>query len=86
MLRSIYIPLVERERLAHECLDLRQTIESVTEITKMFTERAFFCLDFATSEQAQMTQYLSTIKMDIRQFVSTQSYGSLTGLQDAIRR
>ena len=38
-----YLPLVERERLAQEYLDMREGIESVTEITKMFTKRALFC-------------------------------------------
>ena len=33
-----------------------------------------------------MTQYLSMLKMDIRQFVSTQRYGSLAKLQHASRR
>ena len=65
------VPLVERERLDQEYLDLRQTIESVTEITKMFIERALFCLEFAASEQAYMTWYLSKLKTDIRKFVST---------------
>ena len=45
--------------------------ESVTEITKMFKERAIFCPGFIASEQAQMTWYLSLIKTDIWQFVST---------------
>ena len=55
MFRSRYVPLVEQERLAEEYLDLRQGTESVTEITKMFKERAMFCPEFASLEQAQMT-------------------------------
>ena len=47
---------VERERLAQEVLDMRQGTESVMEITRMFTERAMFCLEF-DSEQDQMTRY-----------------------------
>ena len=38
-----YVPPVERERLAHEFLSLRQKTESVTVITRMFHERALFC-------------------------------------------
>ena len=71
MFRTRYDQLGERERLVQEYLDLRQGTESVTEITKMFTEKALFCPKFVASEQAQMTQYLSMIKRDIQQFVST---------------
>ena len=49
---------------------MRQGTESVTEITHMFTEREMFCPEFS-SEQSQMTFYLSMIKTDIRQFVAT---------------
>lgn len=38
-----YVPPVERKRLDQEYLSLKQTTESVTEITKMFIERALFC-------------------------------------------
>lgn len=41
MFRVKCIPLVEWEQLAQEYLDLRQTTESVTKITKMSTERIF---------------------------------------------
>ena len=71
MVHTRYVSRVERERLAHEFLDLRQGTKLVTEITRMFIERAMFCIEFA-SEQAQMTHYLSMLKTDIRQFVSTQ--------------
>ena len=86
MFYSRYASLVEHERLALEYLDLRQETESVTEITKIFTKRAMFCLDFAASEQAQMTRYLSMLKMDIRQFISTKHYGSLLELEETARR
>ena len=70
-----YVSLVERERererLDQEYLYLRQGTESVTEITKMFTKKALFCPDFAASEHAQMTRYLSILNMDILQFMST---------------
>ncbi|CAH1445284.1 unnamed protein product [Lactuca virosa] len=85
MFRARYIPRVERERLAQEFLSLRQDGESVTEITRMFAERAMFCPKFA-SEQAQMTRYLSMLKTDIRQFVSTQRCDTLLELQETARR
>ena len=56
------------------------------EITKMFAERDMFFPVFATSEQAQMRWYLSMLKRDIRQFISTQRYGTLVLLQEATRR
>ena len=37
MFHARYVPLVERDMLAQEYLDLRQTTNSETEITKMFT-------------------------------------------------
>lgn len=49
-----YVPQDERERLAQEFLELKQDSESVTEIIRMFTERAMFCPEFA-SERAQMS-------------------------------
>ena len=48
MFCSQYIPLVERERLAQEYLDLRQGTEMVMENAKMFTDRAMFCPEFVT--------------------------------------
>ena len=71
MFRALCIPRVKREWLAHEFLSLRQDGESVTEITRMFTERTMFSPEFAF-EQSQMTRYLSILKTNIRQFVSTQ--------------
>ena len=70
MFYSRYIPRVERERIAQEFLELRQGVESVTEITHTFTKRAMFYPEF-TFEQAKMTCYLSMLKTDIRQFVAT---------------
>lgn len=46
---------MERVRLAHEYLDLRQTTKMVMEIMKMLTKRALFFPEFVASEQAHMT-------------------------------
>ena len=59
-----YVLRVERERLAQEFLNLRQDSESMTKITRMFTEKAMFCPEFAL-EQAQITRYMSMLKTDI---------------------
>ena len=85
MFHTRYVSRVERERLAYEFLGPRQGTESVTEITKMFTERAMFCPNFA-SKQDQMTRYLSMLYTDIRKFFSTQRYDSLLEMQEATRR
>ena len=79
MFRTRYISWVERERLSLEFLEMRQGTELVTEITRMFTERAMFCLEFA-SEQDQMTRYLSMLKTNICQFVATQQCDTLMDL------
>ena len=47
--------------MAQEFLELKKDSESVMEITRMFTERAMFCPEFA-SEQAQMSRYPSMLK------------------------
>lgn len=57
----------------------------VMKITKMFTERPLYCPEFVASEQAQMTRYLSKLKINIHQFVSTQHYGTLDELQDSTK-
>ena len=79
MFLTRYIPWVEHEGLAQEFLDLRQGTESVIEITRMFTEMAMFCLKFS-SEQVEITRYLSILKTDIKQFVATQHCDTLLEL------
>ena len=53
MFSTRYVPRDEQEKLARKFVKLRQDLESVTESTGMFVERAMFCPEFA-SEQAQM--------------------------------
>ena len=55
MFRAEYMPLVVSERLTQEYLSLRQTMESVMQITKKFTERALFCHEYASSKKVQMS-------------------------------
>ena len=85
MFSTRYVPRDEKERLAREFLELKQDLESVSEITGMFIERAMFCPEFA-SGQAQMSRYLSMLKRDIRQFVSAWRCETLLELQEAARR
>ena len=51
----------------------------------MFTERVMFCPEFA-SEQSQMTRYLSMLKTDTMQFLSTQRCDTFLELQEAAMR
>ena len=63
---------MEKKRLAQEYLDLRQSSETATKITKMFTERTLLYPKFMDLEQAQITRYLSMIKTDICKILSNQ--------------
>lgn len=77
------VSLVERESrkrgyisgVSIECVSLT---ESVTEITTMFRKRALFFPEYATSEQVQMSRYLSMPMIEIREFVPTQRYSFLS--------
>lgn len=51
------------------------------DITKMFTKRALFSPEYAALEQVQMSRYSIMLKMEIREFMSTQWYSSVFELQ-----
>lgn len=86
MFHTRYVPLVERKRVALEYLDLRQRTKSVAKITKKFTKRDLFFRNFAASKKSHMTQYFSMLRTDIRQFLSTQLYGTFVELHEAVGR
>lgn len=65
MFHMEYVPLVEKERIVQEHLALRQTTESVIEITKIFTKRALFCLECFALELARMSRYMRMLKTGI---------------------
>ena len=77
MFRMKYVPLVERMRLEDVYLPLKQMIELVMNISKKFTERALFCPEYVASEHVQVSRYLSMLKTEIQEFISTHSYRSL---------
>ena len=66
MFRDEYVPPVEREQLAQEFLSVKQKADSVTEITRMFHERALFCPEHVFTEKARMSKYLSILRRDIQ--------------------
>lgn len=74
MFRDEYVPSVEKECLAQEFLTLRQGTESVTVIARMFHERAMFCPEHVSTEQARMSRYLCILRRYIRDFVENLSY------------
>ena len=86
MFRDEYVPQVERERLAQEFLTLKQGTESVTAITRMFHERAMFCPEHVSTEQARMSRYLSILRRDIREFAANSSYRTFAELQANARK
>ena len=75
-----YVPPVERDRLAQEFLTLKQGTESVTVITRMFHERAMFCPEHVSIEQARMSRYLNILRRDIREFVTNSLYRTFSEL------
>ena len=86
MFRDEYVPQVESERLAQEFLTLKQGTELVTAITRMFHERAMFCSQHVSTEQARMRRYLSILRKDIREFVVNSSYRTFSELQANARK
>jgi Retrotransposon gag protein/Zinc knuckle len=83
--RARYVPQVEVRRLSREFRALRQTTETVEEITGLFLERVIFCPEF-TDEESQMEHYLQMLWTDIREFVSMTTYPSLLALSEAARK
>ncbi|KAJ9562370.1 hypothetical protein OSB04_007530 [Centaurea solstitialis] len=64
-----YVPQVEVERLTGEFLAMKQTTETVNEITDLFLERSLFCPDYVASERMKMYRYAEVLKPEIREFV-----------------
>ena len=77
---------VERDGLAQETLSFRQGTEFVTAITQMFHEKAQFCLEHVSSEQARMSRYLSILRRYIREFMANSMYRTFFELQANARK
>ena len=69
--------------MAREFQDLRQTTETVTEITDMFRERALVVPQYVADKEMKKARYDEMLRSDIRQFVSRSSYKTL---EDMIAR
>ncbi|KAJ9538034.1 hypothetical protein OSB04_030767 [Centaurea solstitialis] len=75
-----FSPQVERERIIAEFLNLKQTTESVNEITDQFLEKALFCPDYVGNEAMRMYRYRGVLKPEIREFVSTTTCTSFNAM------
>ncbi|KAJ9556112.1 hypothetical protein OSB04_010726 [Centaurea solstitialis] len=80
-----FSPRVERERIIAEFLNLKQTTESVNEITNQFLEKALFCPDYVSNETMRMYRYRGVLKPEIREFVSTTTCTSFNAMVEAAR-
>ena len=58
----------------------------MTEITRMFQERALFCPEHVSTKQARVSRYLSILRRDIQEFVANLSYRTLAELQTNARK
>ena len=65
-----FAPAVELQQLAKEFLDMRQTTETVAEITAKFRERALLVPQYARDEDMRRTRYHDMLRADIREHVS----------------
>ena len=68
--RAEFVPAVELQQLAREFLDMRQTTETVAEITAKFRERALLVPQYAGDEDMRRTRYHDMLRADIREHVS----------------
>ena len=84
--RRQYVPRVERERIAREFMTLEQTTETVTEITRKFTEMLLFCPQYVRDEEFKMTRYADMLRTNIREFVNASQHTSLASMIEAARR
>ena len=73
--RGEYVPRVERERISREFMTPEQTTETVTEITRKFTEMLLFCPQYAKDEEVKMTRYADMLRTNIRECNSTHHFG-----------
>ncbi|KAJ9545025.1 hypothetical protein OSB04_024732 [Centaurea solstitialis] len=69
LFKAEFEPQVEIERLTNEFLYMKQTTESVSEITEKFLEKSRFCPNYVADETMKMYRYGQMLKAEIREFV-----------------
>lgn len=57
--------MIKVQQLAQEYLALKQTIETVVEITAKLRESAFFYPQYATTKEMKMTLYHDMLRTEI---------------------
>ncbi|XP_024965965.1 uncharacterized protein LOC112506177 [Cynara cardunculus var. scolymus] len=65
-----FVPQIEVEQVTKEFLDMKQTTESVNEITDKFMEKALFCPQYIADETMKLFRYTEMLKPEIRSFVA----------------
>ena len=83
MFRAEFVPTVELQQVARVFLDMRQTTESVAEITAKFRERASLVPQYAGDDEMRKNKYHDMLRDDIRKHVS---YSACLTLEDMIAR
>lgn len=81
--QSEFALAIEMQQLAREFQDLRQTTETVAEITAKFRERALLVPQYIADEEMMKTRYHDMLRDDIREFVS---FSGCKNLNDMIER
>ena len=78
--RAEFAPAVELQQLAREFLDMRQTTDTVAEITAKFRERALLVPQYAGDEDMRRTRYHDMLRADIREHVSFSACPTLNSM------
>ncbi|KAI3776719.1 hypothetical protein L1987_46507 [Smallanthus sonchifolius] len=77
-----YCPRAAIDRITEEFLQLRQTNESLDEITGIFFDKARFCPSLLTTPEMWMTGYHLILKMEIREFIHPSKCANLEEMID----
>ncbi|KAJ9547592.1 hypothetical protein OSB04_020135 [Centaurea solstitialis] len=86
LLDEEFSPRVEKERITAEFLNLRQTTETVNEITAQFLEKSLFCPDYVGSEEVKMYRFRQALKTEIQEFVAIAKYQTFNELVEVARK
>ncbi|KAJ9542719.1 hypothetical protein OSB04_029225 [Centaurea solstitialis] len=86
LLDEEFSPRVEKERITPEFLNLKQTTETVNELTAQFLEKSLFCPDYVRSEEAKMYRFRQALKMEIQEFVTTAKYQTFNEMVEVARK
>ncbi|KAJ9539354.1 hypothetical protein OSB04_032087 [Centaurea solstitialis] len=86
LLDEEFSPRVEKERITAEFLNLKQTTETVNELSAQFLEKSLFCPDYVRSEEAKMYRFRQALKAEIQEFVTTAKYQTFNEMVEVARK